>query len=417
MHHPERSPDTSEAIIAECELKLISYLYRPEEVWAWPGGVYRGWTTAFLRVATDDGFEGIGEIGDGLNFPEAMQPLVERLAHAVVGRPARPRAIVSALERSAPGWGAGGLVASVISGIEIAVIDLLGRRLGVPAHVVVGGAYRDELPAYASGGMRLDPRELQEELTGYVAAGYRAVKIRIGHGFDLDVRRVEAAREAIGVDVQLMLDFGASYLSEPPSLGYLTRLARRLEPYHPDWLEEPLPRQDVVGHARLRGATSIPIAAGEGERSLDNILRMLDAGAVDILQTDAVYVGGILRQLEIGQLAGQAGVRLAPHTWGSGPALMANALAVACSPAGLIVEVPQVPNPLRERTLAEPLRLVDGKLRASQVPGLGVVLPDDLRSQGYDPRALPTLHTAVPAASAPRATASGEAVPPDTPWR
>jgi L-alanine-DL-glutamate epimerase-like enolase superfamily enzyme len=401
-------------IIAKCEVILVSYRYRPEEVWGWPGGEYRGWTTAFLRVASDDGCEGIGEIGDGLNFPEAMQPIVERLARVVVGRPARPRGIVAALERSAPGWGSGGLVSSVISGIEIAVVDLLGRQLGVPGHVVLGGAYRDELPAYASGGLSTDPRDLQRELSRHVQAGYRAVKMRIGHGFDLDVRRVEAAREAVGADVQLMLDFGASYLPEPPSLGYLSRLARRLEPFQPAWLEDPLPRQDVAGHAHLRRETGIPIAAGESERSTDNIRRLLDAEAIDILQTDAVYVGGILRQIEIGQLAGQAGVRLAPHTWGSGPGLMAAALTVACSPAGLIVEVPQVFNPLRELTLAEPLRLVDGKLPVSQVPGLGVVLPEDLRSWGYDPQAVPTLHAAAPSAGGEHHAAPDEEAVPES---
>ena len=403
----------TEVTITECELVLVSHRYRPEEVWGWPGGVYRGWTTAFLRVGSDAGFEGIGEIGDGLNFPEVIRPIVERLARVVVGGPARPRAIVAALERSAPGWGSGGLVGSVISGIEIAVIDLLGRQLGVPAHVVLGGACRDQLPAYASGGMSIDTRELQQELKTYVQAGYRAVKMRIGHGFDLDVRRVEAAREAVGPDVQLMVDFGASYLPEPPSVGYLARLARRLEPFEPEWLEEPLPRQDVAGHAHLRQETSIPIAAGESERSTDNIWRMLDAGAVDILQTDAVYVGGILRQLEIGQLAGQAGVRLAPHSWGSGPGLMAAALTVACSPAGLIVEVPQVFNPLRELTLGAPLRLVDGKLPLSQLPGLGVVLPEDLRARGYDPLAIPTLHTAAQATTQPLRAEPNDTSSPD----
>ena len=177
---------------------LISHRYRPEEVWGWPGGVYRGWTTAFLRVVSDDGCEGIGEIGDGLNFPEAIQPIVDRFVPGVVGRPARPRAIVAALESSAPGWGVGGLVSSVISGIEIAIIDLIGKRAGVPAQAVLGGAYRDNVPAYASGGLTVEPKALQDELTAYLRAGYRAVKIRIGHGFDLDLRRVEAAREAVG---------------------------------------------------------------------------------------------------------------------------------------------------------------------------------------------------------------------------
>lgn len=380
--------------IATCQLRLISYRYAPDEVWSWPGGVYRGWTTAFLTVTDADGCEGIGEIGDGLNVPEAIQPIVDRFARMLVGRPACPRSIVSALERSSPGWGTGGLVGSIISGIEIALVDLVGRHHGVPAHELLGGRVRDELPAYASGGLATDPRALQDELSTYVRAGYRAVKMRIGHGLELDVRLVEAAREAIGWDVELLLDFGATYLPEPPGLSYLVMLAGRLEPFRPGWLEDPLPRLDVASMAHLRRETSIPIAAGEAERSIDNILRMLDAEAVDILQTDAVYIGGIERQFEVARLASEADVRLAPHSWGSGPGLMANAVAVACCPAGLFLEVPQVRNPLREATLAVPLRLVAGRLRVVQTPGLGVVLPDEVRSRGFDPDALPTVHTA-----------------------
>lgn len=384
--------------IVRCELEILSVRYPPEDVWGWPGGVYHGWTSAFVRLTGSDGSQGYGEVGDGLNVPLLLGPLVERAGELVRGLSAEPRTVLDRLTRSAPGWGHGGLFQSVIGGFEMATFDLLGNALGVPARSLLGGPVRTELPVYASGGLAADVDELRQEIRRHVTDGFRAVKIRIGHGADLDRKRVEAAREELGPERELMLDLGASYLPEPPDVRQVVELMRLLEPARPYWLEDPLPRDDVAGHAILRSEIDTRLATGENERTPDHVRRLLDAQAVDVIQTDAVYVGGILRQLELASLAEAAGVRLAPHTWCSGPGLMANATVVACAAAGLYVELPRVPNPLRERTLAEPLVVDDGVVRLGDAPGLGVHFDETVLSWSFDPEAAPRLHNARPGA-------------------
>jgi D-galactarolactone cycloisomerase len=379
------------AAIEKCELLLLSKRYTADQVWGWPGGRYGGWTSAFVRLTADDGTVGYGEIGDGLNTPELVDTMLRRAATMVVGLPAEPRAVLERLTRGAPGWGHGGLFQSVIAGIEIATFDLLGKLLGTPASTLVGGPIRTALPVYASGGLSADEEELRREINGHVAAGFDAVKIRIGYGKEKDVRRVAAAREALGPDRKLMLDLGASYLPDPPDLREAVAIAQALEPYAPYWLEDPLPRHDVRGHALLRREIATRVATGENERTPDHLVRLLDADAVDIIQTDALYVGGILRQLEIAALAQSAGVRLAPHSWCSGPGLMANAIVVACAPAAIFLEVPRVPNPLRERTLVKPIEVQEGTMQLPDLPGLGVNVDEELATWAFDPQAGPLL--------------------------
>ncbi|WP_022872965.1 mandelate racemase/muconate lactonizing enzyme family protein [Nesterenkonia alba] len=381
-------------VITSCQLELLSYKYTPQEAWGWPGGRYDGWTSGFIRLTGEDGTVGYGEIGDGLNVRQMVRPIVDWTAERVTGLPAEPRGVLEKLTRAAPSWGHGGLYQSVVSGIEAACFDLLGRHLGVPAHVLVGGAYRRELPAYASGGLAEDPEELAAEVRGYVADGFQAVKIRIGYGLDRDEERVAAAREALGPDGDLMVDLGASYLPDPPDVHQVIAMAARFEPYRLYWFEDPLPRTEVHAHAILRGEMQTRLAFGEAERTPDHIVRMLEAGAVDIIQPDAVSTGGILRLVELGALAQSHGARLAPHTWCSGPGLMANLTVVAASPAAVYLEVPRVPNPLREQTLQEPLTLVDGKVQLPDTPGLGLNVTEEIRSWSYDPTAGPRLANA-----------------------
>jgi len=373
--------------ITNVECIRLTYKYTPEEVWGWPGGTYKGWTTCFVRITDAEGRQGVGELGDGLPAPDLVPAVVEKLKPILVGKdPRQVRLLKDQLYRSAPGWGRRGLGISIISGIESALFDLVGKALGVPAYTLLGGAVRSRLPVYASGGLDTTIERLQQELQGYVARGFRAVKIRVGYGLERDLGVVAAARTAIGPGVRLMLDYGASYLKSPPNVIEVAQLARALEPFAPFWLEEPLHPDDLAGHRRLRERTSIPIAAGENTRTIHEVRQFLDADAVDIIQPDAVYAGGMLEQIEIGLASAERGVMLAPHTWGSAPGLMANLYAAACIANTLIIEYSQALNPLREKLLIRPLQLEDGELVVPDLPGLGIDLSETLIEQyPYDP--------------------------------
>lgn len=379
--------------IASVECIRLTYRYREDEIWGWPGGTYPGWTAGFVRITTADGLYGIGEIGEGLSAPDLIPPIVNKFAPLLIGQDARRiRYLKDRLYRSAVVWGRRGLAISVISGIESALFDLVGKALSVPAHVLIGGALRTRVPVYASGGLATTLPDLQQELRTYVERGFRAVKIRIGFGLKEDIERVAAAREAVGNTVRLLVDLGGSYLPKSPTVVDIMTLLRELEPFHPFWIEEPLHPDDIAGYARLRALNIIPIAAGESTRTVHEVRQYLQAGAVDIIQTDAVCAGGMLEQMEIGFLAQEHSVSVAPHTWGSAPGLMANIHAFACILNGLIVEWSQAYNPLREMILREPLQFEEGELVVPSHPGLGIDITAELIEQyPYDPAGIPVL--------------------------
>ncbi len=374
--------------IASMECVRLSYRYRAEDAWQFAGGHFSGWSAAFIRLSTDDGVEGVGEIGDGLPAHEVVPAVAEKLKPLVIGQPLlHVRRVVDALFRSAPGWGRRGIAVGVIAGIESALFDALGKTLNVPVSALLGGAVRDRLPVYASGGMSSTPQGLQEELREYVAQGFRAVKMRIGHGLAQDVEMVTAAREVVGPEVALMLDAGQGYVRQPMDTIAAQRLARALEPLAPYWLEEPLHPEDIAGHQALRQATSIPIAGGENTKTLGEFIPILDHQALDILQPDAVFTGGMLEMLRIAQAAAMHGRPLAPHTWGAAPGLMANLHAIACIPNAIYAEHSQMLNPLRTELLLSPLQMDDGRLVLPEHPGLGVQLTDEiLEAYPYDPQ-------------------------------
>jgi L-alanine-DL-glutamate epimerase-like enolase superfamily enzyme len=328
-----------------------------------------------------------------MTVPDVVPPAVEQLVPLLVG--ADPRNIRGLKERlylANPGWGRRGLGIAVIGGIELALFDLVGKALGVPVHVLLGGATRSRVPVYASGGVDSTLDELRRELRSHLERGFRGVKVRIGRGYAADLEVAAAAREAVGDDVHLMLDVGASYLPRPNVVEAI-RLARQLEQFDPFWLEEPLHPDDLGGHRHLRQATSIPIAAGENTRTIHEVKQFLDAEAVDIIQTDAIYAGGLLEQMEIGTMAAQAGVSFAPHSWGGAVGLLASIHLCACLPGALVVEYSQAKNPLRDRMLVQPLSIEDGELVVPDAPGLGLELtPDLIEAFPYDPGAGATLH-------------------------
>jgi len=351
-------------------------------------GLNDSFNTCLVEIDTDAGLTGLGEakVGVGnLGHYAALVTLIEtELAPLLVGRDARDvsalwemlyngtRAHYVAREgRTFPIVGRRGITLSAISGIDLALWDLLGKSLGQPVWRLLGGRVRDRIPAYASGGWA-PVGGVGKQLTQYVERGHRAVKMRVGlqdKSVDDSAARVREARQALGPDVGLMVDAHGTW-----SVRDAQRFARKVADCDLAWLEEPVSPDNVAGQAEVRAATDIPIAAGESEQTRFAFRDLLDARAVDVLQPDPAIAGGLTETLRICALAASHGLTVAPHLWG-GAVLFASGLQLATAvPCVTTLEFSRGENPLLHDLLEEPFELRDGHVMASDRPGLGITL-------------------------------------------
>lgn len=193
--------------------------------------------------------------------------------------------------------------------IDVALWDLLARRLGVPASLLFGRCSQS-VPAYGSGGwLSYTDEQLADEVTRYIARGFTGVKIKIGGASEeRDIERIRAVRRALGPDRKLMVD-----ANQGLTLERALRLVRRVEDCRLDWLEEPFPKNDLESYTRLAAATEIPLAAGEREFGVEPFRRMANARSVAVMQPDLMRVGGVTGWRLVGALAEAHLLRIAPH--------------------------------------------------------------------------------------------------------
>ncbi len=266
-----------------------------------------------------------GHTGVGYSYAAgAAAALVsELLGEAVVGGDAlSPSAAWAAMRRAVRNIGYPGVASSGISAVDVALWDLKARLLGVALSTLLGRV-RERVPVYGSGGFTTyTPEQMQRQLTGWVAQGIGAVKMKVGSEPDRDPERVRHARSVIGDGVELFVDANGAY-SRKQALALAETFAREARV---SWFEEPVSSDDLEGLRLLRdrAPAGMEIAAGEYGYDLFYFRRMLDAGAVDVLQTDVTRCGGITQLLQVGALCAARGLRLSAHT---SPALHAHVCA------------------------------------------------------------------------------------------
>ncbi|MCB1882415.1 MAG: mandelate racemase/muconate lactonizing enzyme family protein [Geminicoccaceae bacterium] len=270
--------------------------------------------------------------------------------------------------------------------LDLALWDLLGKLLGQPVWRLLGGR-QPVLPLYASTGVRRGPEATAEVCTALKGRGFRAIKVRFqDEDPRRDLARVQAARDAVGPDVGLMVDANQGWRmpwDDRPSWTLKDALfvADALEEVGAFWLEEPLHRADVAGLAALRARTPLRVAGGELARETHDVDRYIDARALDVLQPDAVMVGGISLLRDAARRAQDAGILFTPHTWGNGVGLMANAQLMGgvggCPCLEFPLDPPEWDLPARDFVLARPI-VADGNgcLALSETPGLGLDLDE-----------------------------------------
>jgi L-alanine-DL-glutamate epimerase-like enolase superfamily enzyme len=350
---------------------------------------------SFIVVETDEGLDGVGETYAGVYAPEAVQALVAQFAHDLLHEDPRDvSAIWERLRLASYYWGRTGLTQSVIGGIEMALWDLKGKLYGQPAYELLGGKVHEAIAVYASGGNDKPFPDLERELRGYVDEGYTAVKIRINNlSAERILEKVAFCREVLGEQIGLAVDAAQGLAKNPWSVKTAIEIARSLEPFNLLWIEEPADVTNYAGFAEIRRQVRTPIAGGETVTSLVEAESYLRAGALDLFQPDATLIGGIGVFRQVAQLCDRQFLPIAVHAWCGGVGLMGNYHAAFGCRNCTILELSNVPNPLRDELLVEPLRLQDGKLAAPTAPGLGVMLPPDLEERyPYRPGSVYRIH-------------------------
>jgi D-galactarolactone cycloisomerase len=281
------------------------------------------------------------------------------------------------------GSGRGGMVLHALSAVDIALWDLKGKVFGVAVSRLLGGRFRERVQAYATG-LYFRPQadftaELVEEARGYVAEGFRAVKLKVGLDPASDLRHARAVRGAIGPDIDLMVDANHAY-----DAATAIRLGREFERLDVRWFEEPVIPEDLEAYAAVARALDLPIAGGEAEFNRFGFRRLLEARAVDIIQPDLTATGGFTECQRIVALADAHGVRYLPHVWGSVVGLAAALQFVAAlSPATAalrplepLFELDRTPNRFRDELATMPIRHADGWLAIPDRPGLGITIDE-----------------------------------------
>jgi L-alanine-DL-glutamate epimerase-like enolase superfamily enzyme len=318
--------------------------------------------TIFVEIDTADGLTGVGysyTIGTGGRAVLSM--LRDHLVPALRGLDSRNiEAIWSAMFRMTRATTVGAITSLSLAAIDTALWDLRGKRSGEPLWRMAGG-YRREIPVYDTEGgwLHLSTEELIDGALSAKARGFRGVKLKIGKPtIGSDRERLLAVREAVGPELHIMVDANQSMTS-----AEAIRRAAAFEDADLFWLEEPLPADDVSGHARLAASTTIPIAVGESMYSIAQFRDYLHRDAASIIQVDVARIGGITPWLKVAHLAEAHNTIVCPHFL-----MELHVSLVAAVPNGEYVEyIPQ----LRGITRSE-LQIIDGRAIAPEAPGLGI---------------------------------------------
>jgi D-galactarolactone cycloisomerase len=331
-----------------------------------------------LFVRTDEGITGVGSVFTNAGLVRAALAVMEPLYRGE--NALEPERVSEKLHQHTFWLGRGGSLTHAISGIDIALWDILGQATGQPVGRLLGGRYRERVQPYASLLME-QPEPLADHLRQIATQGFRAFKIGWGpfgrESHALDERIVHAAREAVGPDARLMVDAGGSDAFWPNGLKWALRTAEMLAAYDVAWFEEPLKPDALDDFVILRRQSPIPIAGGEVLTRRQTFAPWLQAGAFDVVQPDVTKVGGISEERRIGWMAQEHGARFIPHGWNTAIGLAADLHLASAFPDTDLVEYIDG-SPYVDEIVIDPWRLdADGMLPIPDAPGLGIRLDMD----------------------------------------
>ncbi len=346
-----------------------------------------GWSSELVQedcihtlmvVLTEEDVTGVGSVFTNSDLVNAALAVLEPLYRDE--NALEPERVSEKLHQNTFWLGRGGAITHTISGIDIALWDILGKITGQPVGRLLGGRYRDKVKPYASL-LAKDPETLAQQLSELGRQGFQAFKIgwgplgRVSH--DMDEAIVAKAREVIGPNSLLMVDAGGSDAFWQNGYKWALRTARMLQDYEVAWFEEPLKPDALEDYVLLRRNAPVPISGGEVLTRRQSFYDWLKKGALDIVQPDVTKVGGISESRRIAWMALENGVRYIPHGWNTAVGLAADLqLASAFSDTDLVEYI--TGSPYVDEIAAGGWRLdEDGMLQIPNTPGLGLTLDWD----------------------------------------
>jgi galactonate dehydratase len=340
----------------------------------------------FLELETDSGLVGTSEVrmvSRTLTLLACLDELAPR--HVIGTDPFDVERLAWNIQRAEydrPGE----ISQSALASFEVACWDLCGQSLGVPVWKLLGGKFRERVPAYANGWYQAErePAAIGLLARQVVATGYRAIKLDpFGHASaelpSAERRRaigiVAAVREAVGPDVEIMIEMHGRFT---PSTA--AAVARLLEPFDPAWIEEPTPPDNPVAYQSVRAATHLPIATGERAHTMEDIRGFIEGGLVDIVQVDLTHFGGLLAMKRLAGWADAYSLLLAPHNVCGPVGTMANLHFAVATPNYKILEhFNDFADAWVHELVDAPPRIdADGCFVAPTRPGLGLKLDHDV---------------------------------------
>ena len=335
-------------------------------------GVRSSRSTTLVQIETDEGISGLGSCsGNG----ELIEVIVARiLKPLLIGMdPTEIEAIwdKAYVRGGHKEFGTRGIGVVALSGIDVALWDVLGKIRGQPIYQLLGGKYRDKVPVYATALYPEEPARVANRARAFAEQGFHGVKIKVGFDLDQDIRNVRAVRRELGKDFIIMTD---------ANQGYTVDVALKASEAFADcgvfWLEEPLFIEDIEGHTLLREKSNTPIALGENLHMSYAFENFVVRAAVDFLQPDVARAGGITEIRKIDAMAAKHNVPVSFHTWGDAVALAASVHLSTALKGCTVMELDCTYNPLRTVLLREPVQFEKGFMFPPKGPGLGIELDD-----------------------------------------
>jgi galactonate dehydratase len=339
------------------------------------GNPWKNWV--FIKLHTDEGVYGIGEATAHRKAKSIEAAILEYRRYFLGKNPFNIEEINYELIKS-------GAPAKVRAAIDIACWDIMGKVLDQPVYNLIGGKFRDRVPAYANGWYQTDrvPEEFAERAQAVVARGYKAMKFDpFGTAFeriskeeiDLSVDIVAAVRDAVGPHVELFIECHGRF---DPLIG--AKIGKLMEPFDPGWFEEPVRSAQTENMAALNAKLNFPVAGGESLDGVDAFLTFMSARAAQIIQPDPVTCGGISELKKICAIAQAHHIRVAPHN-AQGPVCTAACFHVDASTPNIMIQeiFEDFATPFAQKITDYPTEIVDGHIIIPDRPGLGLDLDEE----------------------------------------